>query len=744
MGYHSDTQAGAGSGVFLPPDNSCERVWDLVFQLFGWYCNVMIAAQFIRYAEITDQVRQQAENTYFRVNHFFRCAGNCVNNELIGTIMKSFQKTYRDQTAGYERSTFSGLPHCAIKDLVHELHGDTFKKNFFPDPATQDYMIRRLAPFITVLSTQSNTYVLERDQLSDHAFFVAEGEYSIIDKKKNRTLLPPGAHFAPGRKSTHEFISRCDGKLLCVPYEKLKLLSGFKPPKTLTLEKTELANRDLSAHVQFERSLVLVGIVTYFLSAMYWFYRDSFVDDSAPKEEQKQYQYTDCSGFLKAPNCESWNPINYMSCSGLLHFVMNNTLVALSIALDVWLFISVYVKIIRNKMQLEMPVFNKESYNTEELCYLAGSLPLPWHIKWLVRTVWFYVEHVFTYPREVLDIGSDMYTVRVIKYGFCWALFGCVHMIGCISIWLMCPGGVCGEKTMAVEYVNLMERPPNGTFAHRINGDGVYDHEDDYHRASIADTSTLIDTLYTTLDAFSATGCGNIRPHSFIMILIRALTCTLGRIVMGLVLGVSRDITGNAKEGLIQGYIVMRERVRRVLARVGVAENKSRYILGYVDANFERNMHFDIAQAFGNMNISPAMKRDLYYDFYGQFIETADVFAGMSKNAIKEISAAGCRLEDYFAGHIIQDHGTPIDSTMCIKSGAITIGTRRVKIVGESMYEQHIDNKGGVVAESRVIAFTKCEIIKLDHAAIMAVLAFYPEDKARFFNNISGLKRRYM
>ncbi len=44
------------------------------------------------------------------------------------------------------------------------------------------------------------------------------------------------------------------------------------------------------------------------------------------------------------------------------------------------------------------------------------------------------------------------------------------------------------------------------------------------------------------------------------------------------------------------------------------------------------------------------------------------------------------------------------------------------------------------LAESRVVAFTKCELIKINYEAVTKVLAYYPEDKKKLAANMRKLK----
>ena len=259
---------------------------------------------------------------------------------------------------------------------------------------------------------------------------------------------------------------------------------------------------------------------------------------------------------------------------------------------------------------------------------------------------------------------------------------------------------------------------------------------------SISDGSTFVDTFYATLDAFVSSGQGSIMPHNAFMIVLRGCLCLLGEVVLSTVLGFARNMTDCAEEQVRTAYINARNRIKRVLNSTGVPSQKTRYILGYVDANFTRCLHFDISEAFKDMHVAPAVRRDLFYNFYGPCIAHTAVFRGLSENVIMEITMQACRLENYFAGHVVQDFGTVIDGAMCLKSGAVTVGRRYVKIEGESIYQQYMDDSTAV-SPSRIIAFTKCEIVRLDYAKMLKVLKHYPYDLGVFKNNLRQLKERY-
>merc|ERR1711974_134879 len=99
----------------------------------------------------------------------------------------------------------------------------------------------------------------------------------------------------------------------------------------------------------------------------------------------------------------------------------------------------------------------------------------------------------------------------------------------------------------------------------------------------------------------------------------------------------------------------------------------------------------------------------------------------------------GCTLENYFAGHIMQEIDTPFLGTIILKTGSVVVGEEHVKIEGEAILEELMDDEDAL-SPLTVTAFTKCEIIRLDWSSMRQVLQNYHSDLDVIEDNLERAK----
>lgn len=254
----------------------------------------------------------------------------------------------------------------------------------------------------------------------------------------------------------------------------------------------------------------------------------------------------------------------------------------------------------------------------------------------------------------------------------------------------------------------------------------------------ISSASIFVDVVYVNLVLFSATGYGSIVPQSTAMMLHHAVCVFAGRFVMGLVLGLSRDIAESALEGMASDYSVVRERIKHMLIKLDVSKYYQDYFTGYIDANFLRSHNVNLNDIVKGGLITPAVESDLYYELVGQRLANNQIFRGISTPCIREISLRASKLENYFSGHVVQSQGSPVDGILLILEGAVCIGKRALKTAGECVFAHHFYEDS--LAEVNVYAFIRSEIVKLDKETIFSVFQHYPEDEALFRRNINSCK----
>ena len=203
---------------------------------------------------------------------------------------------------------------------------------------------------------------------------------------------------------------------------------------------------------------------------------------------------------------------------------------------------------------------------------------------------------------------------------------------------------------------------------------------------------------------------------------------------MGSVLAFSGSVRAIAQENMQNEYLIMRNRIEKMLERVKAEEFAVRYILGYLDANFSRSSHVDLHKLLDAKTVAPAIKKKFFFSLYGTDISTCSLFEGVASSCLREVCADAASIENYFAGHCIQNMNCPLDSWFYVLSGTVVLGDHKALIPGEVAFAQDAFSRVKL-ANHHLVAFTRAEIVRINIKKFNELLELYPTDKQSFETN---------
>jgi hypothetical protein len=335
------------------------------------------------------------------------------------------------------------------------------------------------------------------------------------------------------------------------------------------------------------------------------------------------------------------------------------------------------------------------------------------------KLIWYYLLN-YASERNFNNLACNIGVSRIRKYTL--YAFLLLMFISCLTIKEICPNNICKNRSMASYYYELYQYNETTNTSEQV--------------LDISHFYVILDTMYVTLYIFSGTGFGNIKPQSRNMLILHTFCALLSRIVVGLVIGLSRDIAESAIESFHSEYTIVRNRIKHMLCKLKIQNFYQDYVTGYIDANYLRCHNNDFRDHLQGQ-ITPAVLSDLFYDFIGKNkIENMHLFKGISKSCLREILAKATILENYFSGHLIQTQGSPLDGIIMIITGNIIIGKRNLAMEGECIFSHHFYSDRTYIAECNVYAFTRSEIVKLKKNVVMHIFKYYPKDEVIFKRNI--------
>lgn len=439
-------------------------------------------------------------------------------------------------------------------------------------------------------------------------------------------------------------------------------------------------------------------------------------------EEQKEHHY-ETPYFVSLIGCIQFLIVIYrMSFEGGVSVEdptkpnRNTGIMAYTLFIDFVMFIYLTISVLSLKCKYG-------HFNKEEFILIIALLPTAIAVQAWNKILWFYIIQC-SYERSFNDITANIYIRRLGKYSV-YALLVIFYFMY-LNIRKICPQNVCEYDSMARDFYQVFAATPNATT-------GLYPQIKDISRGTV-----FLDIFYVTLVLFSATGYGNIVPQSTYMMLHHTVCVYVGRFVMGLVLGLSRDIAESALESIAAEYSIVRNRFKHMLEKLSISKYWQDYVTGYIDANFLRSHNANVNDIIKGGILTPAVESDVYFDLIGKRLMDNKLFNGMSAECIREIALRATNLENYFSGHVIQNQGSPVDGILLILEGSLVLGKRSLKVAGDCIFAHHFYEE--TTAKINVYAYIRSEIVKLDKQSIFEIFKYYPEDEVKFHRNVDSMK----
>lgn len=252
---------------------------------------------------------------------------------------------------------------------------------------------------------------------------------------------------------------------------------------------------------------------------------------------------------------------------------------------------------------------------------------------------------------------------------------------------------------------------------------------------------TFTNLFYAVFDTFTSTGFGNLRPRKAIVMLIFAVMCIAGRIFVAALLGLGGDVLEQELHTIHSDYLSLRNRIKHYLRKAGCNDTRVGYICNFIDSDYRKTMHFDIRDTLAGTCIAPGLRRDFFYELFGETLKSVKFFSNCSHNCIAELCDRAASIEYYYAGNIVQEADTPFLGMIIIMKGSLVVDDHEVKVKGDTVFDEIIDRK--VPAHKQVKAFSECQIVRLDWAITRAILQLYKKDKVIVNNKIRAFSHSY-
>merc|ERR1712159_624896 len=673
--FLSDCLAGVGAG-HIYPISTIEQIVEGIMQLAGFTLTLTIAANITAAKSFMDGDKTEFLERYYNVKQFLEFFCHEVPSEITDRVKAAFQATWKNGTGTFQSHLFSGLSPALAKDVSVELYQGKIKHNF---SSNED--LENVCKNAHVLATAANSMVVNCNALCEYGYFVQSGRYTIVDSTGEvKEQLSAGDHFVCGTIAEYGLRCTIDGTLLMVASEHL----GGVPQNKVSangIPATQSGGRNKvsklapnqgrkTAHVEhfkISQLVCVLGLISFCINTFNLFFNVGGVSTIDPASKLAKYHRN----------------------------------------LDVLIFLYVVISTIMCKSRSE-----EKSFDTQEILCLVASIPTftpaLCAVFSIIKALWIYIM-TFGYQNEMQKIDGNFFLIRIIKYGG-WAMV-LVHLFCCYLIGHVCPSGVCNKDGMASGFVGMF----NGT-GHQVG--------------SIRSQSAYTDCMYVVLEIISATGHGNVVPYTINNLLQHTLWCILGRIIIGSVLGLANDIGFNAVENSASNSFRTRSKLEHMMNKFNISGYCKKYFIGFFDASYHRTTNVDIYKCFDAHDISEEVTMDMFAGLYGPALRKLDMFQNISEAALRQICYKATSLENYFAGHLIQSKGCPVDGILVVMEGVVGVGLKSVVIKGQELYSHHFfDNS---FAEYNLTALVYTQIVKLNKDKVFEILEHYPSDLQSF------------
>jgi len=710
--YWSNVVTSTSASVLIPMKNTHSQLFEIFMQMLGLYYMVMICVEFKNVGEVLDRARQKASLTYHQLNVFFKNTEEVRTGSPIHKLMqRQLVLNYQTKSHHLEKQIFSGLPPATAKDLAAERYGAVLQKAYITeaDPHRRMLRTRDFAVHVYKLAAVGGTQVLKNRQITNDVYFIAEGAFvSEVDNSdryhKNapsvmhRVELPVGSFIVPDGLAEAQITAVTDGMLYVVSRDAF-----------YTHHKTWCAAPLLPGIHLPNNSPKFVNI------------------ESRKVEQEKMESHHKSIKNMKFGKCENMT-FKIPSWFGLvgiimatLNWIQGDVQLLASADLVVGVFLILFI------------VFNKTmkkefKYNIEEQLSIVACLPLPFEYRWMVRALFFYLEDYYYYPRASYDLGVKLYVYRIIKYAT-WMISVCAVFAGSIKLVICGTGNDCEWNSILLD-----ARDRDGFLMDHNSTTDTWTYPKDLTERPDVPFYTFTNLFYAVFDSFTSTGFGNLRPRKAAVMFIFSVVCIAGRIFVAALLGLGGDVLEQELHAIHSDYLSLRNRIKHYLRKAGCNDTRVGYVCNFIDADYRKTMHFDIRDTLAGTCISPGLRRDFFFELFGETIKSINFFSNCSNNCISEICDRAASIEYYYAGNIVQEADTAFLGMIIIMKGSLVVDDTHVKIKGDTVFEDIIDRQ--VPAHLQVKAFSECQIVRLDWQITRAILQLYKKDYKIVLNKI--------
>jgi hypothetical protein len=642
---------------------SFEKLFEFCIHLAGMVLSLMMCMEMSKMSDLTDKIHKSACENLIKIKHMLKSSESAVveivEDQVTENLMESFDKKLTSQM-------FKWLPVQLKSELSENLFSEVLGLNYFNKAEANT-----LACHVEVIRTVKGTFLF-KDQLVDHAYFVAEGGFTASEKSLN-----VGSAIVFDKQVDVEVRSLGRGCVYQVPLNVIRqqAKNNFTKVKFGVFESmNEKSVVDISEDNQTEDNWIIKSSITnstfgdrelFFACMVSWMI--SFTNFSR-------------FGFFQdfSDNFVRFDVFYGFAMFGCVLKYLNNKNVSIKSAMassDKWLFIStIPVMYAPLTSVLRAAIF----LSNQSRFYQSTSLGMRNH--------------------------------RLVALFFGYLVF-CVF--------------AAGIQVMMIDSTAVS----NG-------GLGLFDLEGHVTSDSSTKSSDLIVFLqyfYSTIDSFTSTGNNtNLRPTSAICILLHIISAFVGRIYFVTFLAFGKNLVQERLDNIHIDYIKLQTRIVNYMKVAGchetsLGERKTSYIISTLEGIYQKTKFFD--NKVLTENLMPGLRRKFNLFEYGSVMrDTSEIFNGVSDACIVEIADRAMVIEHYFAGNLIQEVSSVFKGYMVVLEGSCYVDNNNLFVKGDCMY-------GDFLKGVEVRAFSQCKLGLIEHEDLEKILKFYSDDESTFNKN---------
>lgn len=642
---------------------SFEKLFEFCVHLAGIVLSLMMCLEMSKMSELMDKIHKSACENLLKIKHMLKSSESgvveIVEDQITENLMESFDKKMNSQM-------FKWLPVKLKSELAENLFSEVLGFSYFnPSEA------KALASHVEVVRTIAGTF-LYKDQLVDHAYFIAEGGFTVSGNRLNI-----GSAIVFENQAEEDVKSLGKGCVYQIPLKIIQqqakndftsvkygifesaneesVVNFFEDDETENMDSWIIKSK-LTSSSFGNRELVFACVVSWMIS------------------------FTNLSRFGIAQDFSD-NFVRFDIFYGFAMFgcvlkYLNNKNIPVKSAMassDKWLFISV------------IPVI-----------YAPATSVLRAAI-FLSNQSQFY---------KSTSLGMRNY--RLVALFFVYLVF-CVFATG-IQVMMI-------DSTASKGLFDLEGEV--GSFGSSTKS---------------SDLIVFLQYFYSTIDSFTSTGNNtNLRPTSAVCILLHIISAFLGRIYFVTFLAFGKNLIQERLDNIHIDYIKLQTRIVNYMKVAGchetnLGERKTSYIIQTLEGIYQKTKFLD--NKVLTDNLMPGLRRKFnLFEFGSVMRDNSEIFNGLSDACIVEIADRAMVIEHYFAGNLIQEVSSVFKGYMIVLEGSCYVDNNNLFVKGDCMYDDFLK---GV----EVRAFSQCKLGLIEHEDLEKIIKFYSDDKSTFNKNL--------